>query len=258
MKKKTEISKYLLFSLLPVLFQFIAHAHITTKILTYFHFNADFIAYFSDIFYALGIVTSFLPLGIVYITRLCSRYIFEQQQAFLLVELKRYVLYTFSYITRIDKTELNMNIRIFTPKRRFCDILVGGRKLFKKVPLEFVMKNVNGFTDNNIKAGLTFRVSPDPQGLVGQCYTVRNITCDLDLNNTPIDYNLSDYQRIQTKETSFCACVPLINKKDKLFAIMSFDSEKSIDISYKDMNLLFLEMKKFSRYFSENMGTLFK
>jgi len=120
------------------------------------------------------------------------------------------------------------------------------------------MKNIEGFTDDNIKDGLVFEAYPKTQGLVGECFINKNIVYEEDLRNSTKDYNLTDFQKQQTSNTIFCLCIPLINTKDEIYAIITLDSNEEIVIPQESRYEIFSLLRTFGKRFGEEMFHLFK
>lgn len=251
MNKRREIVKFIFSFLFPIIFLYFGQANLTDSVLSSIKISAESIKRIKDICYLIGIILTLYPL-LCYCKYAYENYHIRKQQIFLMSQVKEYILISLKTILEIS--DLNVNIRIFTPR---CRILRG---IFTNVKRReyFVMRNINGFTDNGIKSGLSFEVKCKPQGLVGQCYKNGLISFDKNVQNSPLNYNLSHYQKAHTRETKFCICIPLFNEKDVISAIMSFDSNVEIELSDNQKNIIFPLLDKFSRQFSDNMPTLFK
>ena len=68
----------------------------------------------------------------------------------------------------------------------------------------YYIKNIEGLAEKDITDNLKFEVSPNRQGLVGECYEQKAILYDDDLENSnEINYNLTHYQIAKTNQLKF-------------------------------------------------------
>jgi hypothetical protein len=256
MSKKKEIGKLILFISIPLLLQFLGQANLTSNMLSSIKMPASDILIFKDICCFLGIAFTFIPLSFAYGKHIHSNYHLKKEQAFLIQKIKEYFVISKFFGRRITKGT-DINIRIFTLKNPKIHTII--KKIFKYEMKQYViMKNVEGFTDNNILSGLAFEVYPHQQGLVGMCYKKNMMTYDFDLKKPLVDYHLTDYQKDQTQDTISCICVPIHNSKSEICAIVSFDSAKKIVATDDQKKALFPALHKFSRELFDNVNTLFK
>jgi hypothetical protein len=128
---------------------------------------------------------------------------------------------------RIKFTALphDIEIRIFVPETlldRISSILQG--KPYKA--MRFAIRNIEGLADAGTTDELSFEVKPNPEGLVGQCYKLRQIVLDRDLLTSSADYNLDDHKKNKTANLRFCMCVPVIGNNNNVAAIIAFDSKQ--------------------------------
>lgn len=251
MNKRRELIKFVLSFLCPTIFLYFGQATLTDTILISFKMQPESIKRIKDFCYLIGIVLTLYPL-LSYCKYAYENYHVKKQQIFLICQVKEYIL--ISLKTILGRDNLNINIRIFTPR---CKIFKSLFTHFRKREY-FVMRNIPGFTDDDMKSGLSFEVKHKPQGLVGQCYKTGFISYDKNFQDSPFDYNLTKYQRMRTRDIKFWVCVPLFNEKDEISAIMSFDSDVEIELTKRQANIVFPLLDKFSREFFDNMPTLFK
>jgi hypothetical protein len=127
-----------------------------------------------------------------------------------------------------------LSVRMFLPERAcFLDPRVPLARLLHRKDwspsARFRIRNVEGLSDTHYANGLSFVVSPskDAQGLVGSCYTHKEIVLDDDLQNPAKRYNLTVQQSGATCDLVFSLCVPLFrmdDTSDRVVAIVAFDS----------------------------------
>lgn len=117
-----------------------------------------------------------------------------------------------------------INVRIFVPVRTRI------KCPWRRNPLYFAIRNYRCLAEVGITSGLWFRVTPNPQGLVGECYHTKQIVCNNDLPDSNGEYNLTEYQRSKTNDTGFVLCAPIINKDDDVLAVVSFDTKGKLSL----------------------------
>lgn len=245
---------------LPVIFAFLGQANLTSNILTSIvinkvHlFNSDGIAKFKDYCILASIILTFLPLGLLSIRNKLQNERLNKQQSFLVHQIK--VLLMQSFENLVEQQNIRLKLRIFIKKNSFIKRNI--KILGVENKIVYRMKNIEGFTDNNIKDGLSFEVFPKVQGLIGDCYIQRKIVYDENLKASTKDYHLSDFQKEQTHNTVFCLCIPLINTKEEIYAIITLDSDVSITIHDENKYTLFSLLKTFGTRFGEEMANFFK
>lgn len=128
------------------------------------------------------------------------------------------------YFTKHAAFQFNM--RIFIPEhlrlRRIQKLLD------PRTPLFFHNKNIEPFAKRDKTEQLRFRVTPDPQGIVGNCYTTKSISYDenlLESNSTK--YNLDQNQIALTNDLKWSICIPIADKGNNVIAVVAFDSTTS-------------------------------
>lgn len=130
----------------------------------------------------------------------------------------------------------NMQIRIFAKqscKEKFLNVLARKQKINETM---FKIRNHQSLSRHDRTENLMFRVSPNPQGLVGRSFNSKSVEYSWDLKeNIGVDnYNMNNVQQDKTNDLRFCLCVPIkddVNKEVK--AIVAFDSTDKMEIGSK-------------------------
>ncbi len=123
-------------------------------------------------------------------------------------------------------SNLSFDLRIFVPKRSLrCWI----KSLFhKNTEKWFCIRNIEPFANKDVTEHLVFRVEPNPQGLVGSAYSKKCIVYDDNLSETnSTSYSLDQSQVNRTSGLLWSICVPILNDKNEVIAIMALDSDTS-------------------------------
>lgn len=103
-----------------------------------------------------------------------------------------------------------------------------------KKSLYFQIVNYEGLCTAGTTNGLKFKVLPEEekQGLVGDCYNMRNMLYDDCLaKNNSSSYHLDNYQISKTRDLEFSIVCPLYSSNDEIIAIIAIDGKQKIDIS---------------------------
>ena len=121
---------------------------------------------------------------------------------------------------------ISFDLRIFVPKR---SILAFFRKIFhKRNEKWFYIRNIEPFASKDTTEHLKFRVAPEPQGLVGKAYSTKSIVYDDNLSVTnSTDYSLDQTQVSRTSNLLWSVCVPVLNEKNEVVAVVALDSTTS-------------------------------
>ena len=126
-------------------------------------------------------------------------------------------------------TNLNLNIRIFYPKNSFslwCGKIFLGKRTF------FLNDNTNLCVEP--VGRLSFRVNPAPEGVIGRVFADKCMIYDCTLNDekSKKEYQLNPHQSNATAGTRFVIAAPIFKdgSTDKIKAIVSFDSKKSVTL----------------------------
>lgn len=137
--------------------------------------------------------------------------------------LKQFIQNNFVYITKNENFSFDM--RIFVPERNILQYVKG---IFGKGETWFTIRNITPFANKDITEHLRFRVDPNPQGLVGEAYAGKSIVYDDNLLETnSVDYALDQLQVNRTSKLLWSICVPILDDKSNVIAVMAFDSTVS-------------------------------
>lgn len=163
----------------------------------------------------------------------------------------------FEKITGNESVDFNM--RIFVPKITPIYWIMTRVFRSKNQELYFTIKNVAPFARPDTTEHLFFRVKPNPQGLVGSCYSTGKIVWDQDLKqNNDKKWRLESVQIQRTSALLWSICVPVIDERGTTIAVIAFDSTSTpIDIeSHRDE--LGVAVRTFSVLLYDSVPDLFK
>lgn len=162
-----------------------------------------------------------LPLQIICVERKKRKA--EQKIDGLNAMLKQFIQNNFVHITKNENFSFDM--RIFVPEKNVFQYLKG---ILGKGETWFTIRNISPFANKDITEHLRFRVSPNPQGLVGAAYAGKSIVYDDNLSETnSIDYSLDQLQVNRTSKLLWSICVPVLDSKSNVIAVLAFDSTVS-------------------------------
>jgi hypothetical protein len=158
----------------------------------------------------------------------------------------------------ISNDYCNIEIRIFVPKKTLISSLV--RVIRKNAKLEFAIKNIETLAQAGMTDGLVFEVWPNPQGVVGTCYNTKGAIIDDNLleTNGSKEYGLSKYQIDKTSDLRFIICIPILDQRGEVSAIMAFDSRHHITFNDEVKNRVSTSLITFSRLLYDSVPDLFK
>lgn len=223
MEKNKKVIRIALFSLIPALCEYFSQAD---GLIVWMQ-NKDYIGgnvnltILQNVIGILSIIFTFVLLSVPYAKSEIERKQSELQRDMLLKSNKEIFEATLKKTLGIEHCRLN--IRIFVPKvtclHKICQRLSINRKL------EYHIKNIEGLAENDITKDLKFIVSPNKQGLVGECYERRGVVYDDDLENSnETSYNLTGYQIAKTNNLKFILACPIFSEAGDIISIVSFDS----------------------------------
>ena len=207
-----------------------------------------------DILLIISIVLTFILLT----TRLIKKQYYMdnaiQQRNKLLAMNKE--IFTITLAKQLGEEYLNIDIRIFVPK---VSLISRIKDMFKITHKKyFKIKNINSLSESGTTDNLIFEVSPNQQGLVGNCYSTKSIVYDADLTNTnSLKYNLNNSQIYKTSDLKFVLCCPLFLNND-VIGIMAFDSKQRINMTKQQHDKLRDPIVVFSQSIYEHIPELFK
>ncbi len=118
---------------------------------------------------------------------------------------------------------LNFDLRIFVPEYNVLKMILHAGQLKEKW---FVIRNIEPFASRDTTEHLRFRVMPDPQGLVGIAYKTKSIVYDDNLRETNSkNYYLNQSQINRTSNLNWSICIPILDDKNDVIAVMAIDSD---------------------------------
>lgn len=132
-----------------------------------------------------------------------------------------------NFVTITNNRNFSFELRIFVPEVSIYGWLksIGKRKDREQW---FVIRNIEPFAKKDITEHLRFMVSPNKQGLVGAAYNTGSIVYDDNLAATnSTAYSLGQTQLSRTSKLRWSICVPILNDKNEVIAVMAFDSDSS-------------------------------
>lgn len=128
-----------------------------------------------------------------------------------------------SNLISISKNDaLNFDLRIFVPEYNVLKMFLPAGRIKEKW---FVIRNIEPFASRDTTEHLKFRVTPDPQGLVGLAYQTKAIVYDDNLRETNSkNYHLNQSQINRTSRLNWSICIPILDDKNDVIAVMAIDS----------------------------------
>lgn len=251
--------KFLVLFALPILFQSFGQSGLLPLLCERMGISEENAVLAKDGFLFFGIALTFFPLGASCIHQAFELESRKDQQSYLIRQSKNYLMEALKGILGGTGLEFNLNVRICTPKENIWNRMRIGRiKLNRQHPKSFVMRNLPGLSDEAVRNGLVFQVSPRPEGAVGKCFAERDcVVYEPNLKKSSSE-NLTEYQREQTQDIVFWICVPIHDEKGKICAIMSYDSDRELSIPPQKLSVVSRLLKRFSIDFIKNMTNLNK
>lgn len=159
----------------------------------------------------------------------------------------------------LGKEYCDINIRIFVPHKSLVWKMV---HLFaKNYRHQFAIKNIEGLAEAGNTNDLRFTVYPPDkiEGLVGECYTQRNMVYDDNLEKSnSTDYHLSEYQINKTRDLKFIIACPTFADDKTIDAVVSFDSKNNIKLTSSNQEKLINMILNYTQQLHENVPELFK
>ncbi len=130
---------------------------------------------------------------------------------------------------KLSVTGLELNIRIFSPKRSFWAWV---KRMWSGERIFYLNDHPNLCKEQIEK--LSFRVHPNPEGLVGKVFADKYMLYDslLDDERSKNEYQLKPHHTSATADTKFVIAAPIFKdgSNDKINAIVSFDSKKRVTL----------------------------
>lgn len=154
--------------------------------------------------------------------------------------------------------EASFDIRIFIPKHRFLYKSYQLLKI-KRFSQKYIIKNIELIANSDSTKGLQFEVAPNPQGLVGDCYTKKMMVFDDNLaDNNRTKYGLNETQMARTGQLKWSICSPVFNDMGDVIAIIAIDGKTNIHIDSEKADDLRNQLSAFSHMLYDSVPQLFK
>lgn len=125
-------------------------------------------------------------------------------------------------------------------------------KMFRK-KYSLHLKHFDGICDPMDVKSLSFECYPTPQGIVGMAYNEKKILIDCEVDPEKADYHLTAYQKDTTVNVKFCIAAPFINTKNRVVAVLSIDSEESIDLTIEEKTSINKIIKFYCGYIDKHL-----
>lgn len=107
-------------------------------------------------------------------------------------------------------------------------LIRNGKTIYKIVDIKHLH-------NDKMREDLVFELSPTPQGIVGKAYNEKTIVLNFNMQDPSVKsvYNLNDFQYSETSDLRFCGALPILNNRNEIIAIVSFDSKNEITLNPK-------------------------
>jgi hypothetical protein len=210
-----------------------------------------------DFCLVISIVLTFIFIVSQYGFALCKYDKFLKQRNALLKVIKTILVNALE--SEFKKNGLHFEIRLFLPQHRIWYWFADFFKL--KHRIIYHIKNLSVWADVGKTKKLSFEVKPQSQGLVGMCFSEKNMVYDSNLKVTnKTNYKLSKLQLDQTSDLRFIVCCPILGPepKEKVVAILAFDTKAEINLTPKQIDNLRDPLYTFSRQVYEAVPELFR
>ena len=146
---------------------------------------------------------------------------YKKQIAGLYNIIKQFAQSNFESISK--NKDFDFKMRIFVRERSILSYL----KFFGEKRVFFSIRNIEPFASNDVTEDLRFQVFPKAEGLVGKSYSGKGIYYDENLEVTNKTYNLNEAQLTRTFMLKWSICVPIIDARNDVVAVVAFDSQTS-------------------------------
>ncbi len=228
------IFKVFFFTLIPAVFFYLSQSNSyldTLQKAGYIGPTVDIIN-LKDTFLILGIFLSTILLSFNYaVSEISWKKATHQRDSLLKYNKDIFISYLEN---KLDIKNINLNIRIYVPNKSIILKIknIINYMLNRPIIREFSVKNIGSLADIGNMYKLSFQVEPQAQGIVGQCYQLKKIICDdnLQLINKS-QYNLTEYHINKLCDLKLIICAPIFDEKNNVIAVISFDSKESINMS---------------------------
>ncbi|MCY9138064.1 hypothetical protein [Peribacillus frigoritolerans] len=176
------------------------------------------------------------------------------QRDFLISQQKDSYLSVITENFSLSKDFLELNMRVWIEEKNYIIKKIKyGKGFNSKV---FHVKHLKNLSKEGNKNNLYFEVHPHIQGLVGICYNNKKTTHVEDVSKVYDKHNLTAYQAKVTSDTKFVMCIAVLNQKDQVVAIVSFDHPKGIKIPTQHKDEIYGILELFCTTIFENIPEL--
>lgn len=160
-------------------------------------------------------------------------------------------------LSKIQLGFSDFNIRIFIPKHPVL-LKIAHVLHIKNKQITYVIKNIPQIADQGTTNNLEFKVFPEPQGLVGECYNRKSVLCDDNLENTNPTYKLNKHQLTRIANLKWSICCPIFDSSDDVIAILALDGKNKITINATNKEEIGTQIVVFSRMLYDAVPQLFR
>lgn len=160
-------------------------------------------------------------------------------------------------LSKLSSNFSDFDIRIFIPK---WPLLYKIADRFQwSIRKEFIIKNIDLIANQGATKNLSFEISPNPQGLVGECYKSKRMIYDDNLESTnSTNYSLNAGQISRTSNLKWSICCPIIDNNDSVVSIIALDGTKKITIDQDKEKELSDNIFTYSRILYDTVPQLFR
>jgi hypothetical protein len=178
----------------------------------------------------------------------------ESQRDFLIAQQKDSYLRVITDKFTLSKDFLDLNMRVWIEEKNHLVKKFKYDKGYKSKV--FYVKHLKNLSKEGNKNNLYFEVHPNIQGLVGICYNNKKTIHIEDVSNLYDNHNLNDYQKKLTSDTKFVLCIAILNQKDQVVAIVSFDHQNGLKIPVQHKDEIYGILELFCTTIFENIPEL--
>lgn len=258
MKLVKTIIRIIIISAVPAVLSYLANSSlIFDKLIEWKVLSAEVnISLIQDWCLWIGIVFSAFALSLNLI-RTQYKYDRTLEERNCLIKMAKSILAS-SFVKKYFPDYVDFDIRIFVPKRQWL-YSIADRCGLEGTKRKFIIKNIDLIADPGITKNLQFEVSPNIEGLVGQCYSQKKVLWDDDLESTnSTGYNLTKHQISRTADLKWSICCPIYGNSYEIVAILALDGKTNTSINKEDEAVLAVELTAFSRLLFDSVPQLFK
>lgn len=255
-KLRTIWIQGIVFSLCPALCAWLGQSNILEQLQEKQYIGTEIpVAVVKECFAFLGVISTVLLLTCPLIVAQLNERKYHLQRDRLIKNNKETLFKVLSNILHRERCDID--IRIFVPQNDIIHRII--RKIDKRQPLYFVIKNLEGLAEPGLTSDLKFEVYPNQQGLVGRCYQSRGILYDDDLEQSnETEYNLNTYQINKTSDLKFILVCPILGFDGSIKAIVAFDSKTKMEVTDENKKNLTNAVLNYTQELYELVPEFFK